>query len=163
VNQELEQALHSPAQQRKLGIAIVIVVAMITIAQLFYIFEDKADDQTLRLAQTLVALHQAESPKATEVSDWQALPSLFPTLDFAPKRPQRLGDSYHLHAAEWRPKQDRLQLRLLDDKHHPASLFIQPFSDEQRPLHNRAQQRQQWLVSYWDEEGLFYALVAEGH
>jgi len=163
MNNEISDALQTQSGKRKAFALIIFAALAVSAAQFVYIFKQADSDQILTLSQALVEIQDESKVNATAISNYADLATLFPNLGFKVTVPERLvGAHYKLLTARLVQLEgvSVIQLQLINQQKQPQTLFVQPFTDEFRPLHNRRQLRHEWLVSHWYEGELFYSLLS---
>jgi len=147
--------------RHKLSALVVVVVGVVSVAQLVSIFKSTESGWILQLAHEQVVAHEVDAT-AQRIERFEDIDARLRGLDFKPQWPRRLSQQHYPLVSARKVvvlEQRMLQLRCLDLRGGNASLFISPVSDALLALHNKQQVRGEWLVSYWREGELFYSLV----
>ncbi len=142
--------------------ALMVMVVILVISQAVYIFGAKQSDLILQLAYDGERCQQSTDSDVLLVDHWQAVARGLDRLafEFKPSIDARL-QGYRPYSARHCEVLGQLaaQIQLQGAAEARAELFVLQADDVLSALHNRRQQRADFEVHTWLEDGRLYALL----
>jgi len=145
-----------------LAIAASFTAILLTTIQFFYIFKSPESDLILRVAQEVALNHNKHLATEFDADNYLDLSVVMDKLDFDLKAPNHLAvASYKVLGARYCSIQGQIagQIKLKDNAGKILTLYITKSNDMLSTLHHKTQERENLMISSWQEDVLFFSLA----
>ena len=146
------------------AIAASFALVVLMGVQLNQLLRSSGDDLIVRVAQEVALNHNKQLASEFISDNYSKLAASMEKLDFIIKPPDQLKNSgYRLLGSRYCSIQGNIaaQVKLVDPKGEPMTLYVTQLNDELASLQNQSQSHESLLISNWHENGLFYSLARQ--